>query len=379
MQIAEFLEAASEAILDESVAYARTIHPLKDQEDSVLRDHLPKILTAISADLRRDQSRKEGIDKSHGKGFPSAGTDGSAAESHGRKRALSGLRIEHVVAEYRALRSCVLRLWSDVAPATPDSLRDVGRFNEAVDQALAESVRVYSMEVDRWQQIYLGVLGHDVRGPLNAIALTAEIFAARISQNLQRPTATLLRSTRRMTSLIDSLMEYNRANLAGGMVIRRLPIDLAAACHEEIEIQRAALPDTEIVFETLGGNHGEFDASRIREAVANLVSNAVKYGVPGEPVTVRLAGENKLVRLTVENASVNDIPADELEQLFDPLRSTLPHRSGKERSLGLGLFVVRQIVKVHEGEVTGKSAGKRVTFTITLPRFTVEPSTLFPS
>lgn len=378
MQIADFLEAESEAILDESVAYARTIRPLKDQEDSVLRDHLPKILKAISADLRRDQSRKEGIDKSHGKGLPNSGTDGSAAGNHGRKRALSGLRIEHVVAEYRALRSCVLRLWSDVAPATPDSLRDVGRFNEAVDQALAESVRVYSMEVDRWQQIYLGVLGHDLRGPLNAIALTAEIFA-KISQDLRQPTETLLRSTRRMTSLIDSLLEYNRANLAGGMAIRRLPIDLAAACHEEIEIQRAALPDTEIVFETLGGNHGEFDESRIREAVANLISNAVRHGVPGEPVTVRLAGENRQVRLTVENASVKDIPADELEQLFDPLRGTLPHRSGKERShIGLGLFVVRQIVKVHGGEVTGKSAGKRVTLTITLPRFTVEPFPLFP-
>lgn len=164
MLLADFIEFAKEQILAESVAYAKTILSLKDEEEAVLRNHLPKVLEAISADLRNPQSRTESIAKSLGRA-PAVGHE-TAAETHGLSRARSGLHIEQVVAEYRALRSCVLRLWADAAPPHADALQDVGRFNEAIDQALAESVRVYAGEVERWQQLFLGVLGH-VCAPLS--------------------------------------------------------------------------------------------------------------------------------------------------------------------------------------------------------------------
>ena len=369
MQIAEFLEHASQRILDESIAYARTIDVLANEDQAVLEDHLPKILIAISADLRTAQSRTESISKSHGRSVGGARRDETAAEIHGLARARSGLHIDQVVAEYRALRSCVVRLWSEEMPPSSDALRDVERFNEAVDQALAESVRVYAAEVERWQQIFLGVLGHDLRSPLNAIALTAEVIAAKASEDLLRPTTTLMRSTRRMASLLDSLLQYNRASLNGGMVVNRSKVDLASVCGDEIEMQRAALPDAKLSLESHGDTLGDFDASRVREALGNLITNAVRHGSPGEPVTVRVEGEDASVRIVVENRATEDIPANEIEQLFEPLRRGALHRSSTDRTnLGLGLFIVRQIVKAHGGDVVGRSADHRVAFTITLAR-----------
>lgn len=368
MQIADFLEVASERILRESIAYARTIHVMKDEEEIVLRDHLPRILQAISTDLRRSQSRRESIEKSQGIS-DDACDEATAAETHGLLRARSGLHIDQVVAEYRVLRACVVRLWSEEATPGPDSLRDVGRFNEAIDQALAESVRVYAVEIERWQQLFLGVLGHDLRSPLNAIALTAEIIAAKASPDLQRLTTTLKRSTRRMGVLMDSLLQYNRASLDGGMVVERTAVDLAAACEEEIEMQRAALPDADIRLASHGDTHGEFDPSRIREALANLITNAVKHGTPGQPVAVRLDGDGDSVRVVVENAAIDDIPANEIEQLFEPLRRGALHRTSSDgTNLGLGLFVVRQIARIHGGEATGQSSANRVRFSMVLPR-----------
>ena len=367
MQIADFLEEAREKILAESITYARSILALKDEEEAVLRDHLPKMLEAISADLRSHQIRKESIAKSHGHA-PAADHE-TAAETHGLLRARSGLDIEQLVAEFRALRSCVVRLWLEAAPVGEDALRDVVRFNEAVDQALAESVSFFAAEVERWQHIFLGVLGHDLRGPLNAITITTDLITQIAPKDLDLPTAVLTRSARRMATLMDSLLEYNRAGLGGGMVIERVPTDLEAACREELEMQRAAFPGARIELAVQGDTQGEFDGSRIREAVGNLVSNAVKHGLSSEPVIVRLAGLDRSVRLTVENAAADDIAANEMEQLFEPLRRGAAQRPGAERShLGLGLFIVRQIAKVHGGEVHGQSSAKRVRFVMNLPK-----------
>lgn len=368
MNIAKFLETEKEAILAESIAYAKTILRLKDEDDATLRDHLPSVLEAISKDLRTSQSRTESIDKSHGLSSESRNTE-SAAEIHGVMRARSGLKIEQVFAEYRALRSCVLRLWADHAPQGSDAVRDVGRFNEAIDQALAESVRTYAGEVERWQHIFLAVLGHDLRGPLNAIALTAELIAAKAPAELGLPTATLSKSTMRMASLMDSLLQYNRAGLTSGMPIERKPTDLEVACNEELEMQRAALPGAKIELVARGNTQGNFDGSRVREALGNLVTNAVKHGVRAEPVIVRIQGDDATVRLSVENATAHDITSNDMEQLFEPLRRGAAHGAHSDRSnLGLGLFIVRHIAEVHGGDVQGACLSRRVKFTMTLPK-----------
>ncbi|MDM0085545.1 HAMP domain-containing sensor histidine kinase [Variovorax sp. J31P179] len=369
MQISDFIERAREEILAESVAHAKTIFALGDEGEVVLRDHLPKLLEAISADLRTPQSRTESIERSRGRapwGHPSEAT---AAATHGLLRARSGLHVEQLVAEFRALRSCVLRLWAEASVADADSIRDIGRFNEAIDQALAESVREYAAEVERWQQIFLGVLGHDLRGPLNAVSLTAQVMARRAPKAMSASAAALTRGTHRMAVLLDSLLEYNRAGLGAGMAIELAPGDLAAACEEELELQRAALPGARIEWVVQGDTRLQFDSSRMCEALGNLVANAVKHGLPSEPVTVQLEGDDDVVRLSVENAIGRHLSRGEIERLFEPLRRGTKEAPRTDRShLGLGLFIARQIARAHGGDVIGQSTSQRICFTMTVPR-----------
>jgi signal transduction histidine kinase len=342
---------------------------LKDEEEGVLRNHLPKILQAISADLRSKQSRTESIEKSLGRAPPTSAGEPTAAETHGVLRARSGLHVEQLAAEYRALRSCVLRLWGDAFAANADAVRDIGRFNEAVDQALAESLRKYAAEVERWQQIFLGVLGHDLRGPLNAISLTAQVMALRAPETLSASAATLTRGTRRMAELLDSLLEYNRAGLGAGMAIEAAPGDLEATCKEELDLQRAAHPGARIELAVQGDTRLDFDSSRMCEALGNLVTNAVKHGLPSEPVVVKLSGGVDAVSLSVEIAVSKHIPSSDIERLFEPLRRGSEERPKSDRShLGLGLFIARQIARAHGGDVTGVSTPQKICFTVTVPR-----------
>lgn len=192
-------------------------------------------------------------------------------------RAQSGIDIEQLVAEFRALRSSILRLWTETYPIGPDTIHDITRFNEAIDQAVAESVQFYARERERWREIFLGVLGHDLRGPLNAVALMVELMARQGTAPAQQ-TAMLERGVHRMKTLLDSLLEYSRSNLGVGMVLHLAPTDLAAACSEEVQLQRLAHPGARIEFSAQGPTEGTYDASRVREALGNLVSNAVKHG-----------------------------------------------------------------------------------------------------
>ena len=363
MRLAKFLETSQGPILDEAVAFARMLPVLSKLEDHVLRDHLPELLKVISADLVTPQSRTESIAKSQG--HAAQFSDPTSAQIHGLMRARSGLTIEQLVAEFRALRSSVLRLWGDTHPSGPNVIEDITRFNEAIDQAVAESVQFYAKERERWRDLFLGVLGHDLRGPLNALTLTAEAMRMDAGGRPDPRTRMLLRGVERLGTLLDSLLEYSRSNFGVGMMLQREAVDLGGACAEEIDLLRAANPGARIECATSGDLTGSFDVSKVREALTNLVSNAVKHGDPGAPITVRLEGDDQLVRMSVENAG--EIPAAEIEMLFEPLYQRNRPTERKDRtSLGLGLFIVRQIARAHGGEVHGTSSGHRVYFTMDL-------------
>ena len=370
MRLAKFLETDREPILSAAADYARTIPALANTDEKTLRDHLPHLLEAISADLRRSQSRTESIAKSHG--AAPVTEEITSAQTHGLLRARRGITIEQLVAEFRALRSSILRLWLDQHVVDASTIDDVSRFNEAIDQAVAESVQYYAREREHWRQIFLGILGHDLRGPLNSIALTVEMMRRRASAPSEHTTL-LTRAVKRLTSLLDSLLEYNRAGFGAGMVLQRGPTDLGSACAEEIELLRAAHPNADIQFTANGGVTAQVDPSRIREALSNLVSNAAKHGEPGRPIAVALEGDASTARISVENAG--HIPPEEFELLFEPLRQRdTPSARAERTHLGLGLFIVRQIARAHGGDTTGASADGIVRFTIELPKAETRPS-----
>ncbi|MET1116228.1 MAG: HAMP domain-containing sensor histidine kinase [Comamonas sp.] len=364
MRLATFLETAHVQILDEAVAFARTIPALQHTGEKALRDHLPQVLKAISADLRTSQSRTEAIAKSHGDG-PEAASQ-TSAEIHGLTRAQEGIDIEQLVAEFRALRSSILRLWAEKHVMQPNAIEDIMRFNEAIDQAVAESVKFYAEERERWREIFLGVLGHDLRGPLNTISLTTAVLRQQGIAPVQQ-TAMLTRGVARMKSLLDTLLEYSRSSLGMGMALQLAPVDLAVACADELELQCAAHPAARVDYVARGPTQGAFDESWVREALGNLVSNAIKHGDAGEPITVTLEGHAAGVRICVENAGV--LPPDDIDKLFEPLRQGKSDSAQKDRThLGLGLFIVRQVARAHGGDVTGSCSDRRVRFTMELPK-----------
>jgi signal transduction histidine kinase len=293
----------------------------------------------------------------------------AAAQTHGMLRARSGLTIEQFIAEYRVLRSCVLRLWADAHWPDRHTIEDTMRFNEAIDQAVSESVAIYNAEVERWRTLFLGVLGHDLRGPLNAMLLTAELLArtAKEPAVVERVNA-LVRNCDRLETLLDSLLEYNKSALGIGMMIHRSKVDLAVLCKDEVDVLRAALPATQIVFKAEGDTSGHFDGSRVREAVANLIFNAAQHGHSVAPVTLLVAEHDGGVQVSTENES-EPIPHEVLQNLFEPLRryaSEAPRDS--RRNLGLGLFIVREIARAHGGDVTVSMEGRRVRFRMDLPK-----------
>src|SRR5688572_25153229 len=233
--LADFIEHHGETIIEHAIAFAKSVDVGSPLDDVALRDHLPEIIEAIVADLRTPQTRAEEIEKSAGRAVAPGGRPRSAAATHALHRAHSGYTISNLVSEYRALRASVLRLWADAADlkAVPE---DITRFNEAIDEAIAESVAHYANEVERWRNIFLGVLGHDLRSPLSAIVMTSELIArmavdAPIADAAQR----LIRSGARMRELLDNLLVYNRAQLGIGFEIQKADVDLVEACREEIE------------------------------------------------------------------------------------------------------------------------------------------------
>src|SRR4030095_1107392 len=128
----------------------------------MLRDHAGEMLDAITADLNSQQSESEQAEKSKGKRDAKPGRSDTAAQLHGAARAESGFSVEQVFSEYRALRASVIRLWIEHTGALgPKDFVDLGRFNEAIDQALAESIARYTRNINHSREVFLGILGHD--------------------------------------------------------------------------------------------------------------------------------------------------------------------------------------------------------------------------
>ncbi|QCO66847.1 HAMP domain-containing histidine kinase [Luteimonas yindakuii] len=369
MRLADYIEDNATEIVDAAEAFAGTQLAGRVALDSeTLRDHLPQILGIIVTDLRGSQTAQQEREKAEGEHDTPATSPMSPAQWHGQLRAKSGFSIEHLVAEYRVLRAAVLRLWSEQKTVTAESFEDMMRFNQAIDQAIAESVAYYATEAETWRNIFLGVLGHDLRGPLTAILLTSNVMSQLTTEApLSRLTKRLVMSGERMATLLDDLLDFSRTSLGVGIRITRKDADLAQELRDEIEMLRMAWPDTQMDFDAPDGMQACVDASRLREALANLVNNAVKHGDAQARVRVTLGEDDAGIVLTVENMG-NAIPAATLSTMFEPLRRGAEYAGLEDgASLGLGLFVVREVVRAHDGEVTVRSAGDSTTFTMRMP------------
>ena len=369
MQLADFILSNMESILVEWEGFSATLLPAAaSMTPLTLRDEAKEILEAVAKDLSTPQTKQAQMDKSRGRAPKLMEAPETAAQTHAVLRARSGFDINQLASEYRALRASVLRLWTEACQPDDIDLEDVIRFNEAIDQAVAESIGFFSEQVERARNLLLGMLGHDMRNPLNTILMTASHLAtlnagAEVSEAAFR----LIRSGASMKTLLDDLVDFNRTKLGLGINIARANVDLAATFADELEELRGAHAGHRLELEVVGDTRGLWDGPRLRQLLRNLVLNAIKYGEPDAPVRVVLTGGEADVRIEIANSGPA-IERSALDQIFDPLKRGSPQRHDTDNGLGLGLYIVREVARAHGGEVHVRSDKEETVFAVRLPR-----------
>ena len=371
MRLADFIRRDMENILVHWEKFAAAQLPAAASMKSLaLRDDAGLILEAIAQDLTQPQTEDEQEQKSLGRAPRLKGAPATAAETHALLRARSGFDIGQMAAEYRALRATVLRLWMQACGTEDIHLEDTIRFNEAIDQALAESIAFFSAEVEQARNLLLGMLGHDMRNPLHAIQATAA-YLAKLNAGAEVSTAAsrLIKSGGRIKALLDDLLDFNRTKLGLGINIVASDVDLADVFSDQLQQLRVVHPGRQIELDVAGDTAGVWDAHRLDQVLGNLVSNAIKYGSTDTPVRVSLIGTSNEVLFSVRNSGGQIEPAV-LEQMFDPLRRGAEQQDGadQEGSLGLGLYISKEIAVAHGGDIAARSDGVETVFTVRLPR-----------
>ena len=378
MKFHTFIQANLDAIVAEWEAFARTLVPAATSMSGLaLRNHSREILMAIVKDMQTSQTEVERSSKSRQAELAPVASETIAA-AHGALRHVAGFELAQVVSEFRALRSSVLTLWrrSETTHGITTAIEEIARFNEAIDQALGESVQSYSRDVEASRDMFLAVLGHDLRSPLQSIEMASHMLDATVMPEAARlKVATRVRrASKVMSHLITDLLMFTRSRLGRGIPIKRSDFDMGQLCKEEIEAVRTNYPERQFVRHLAGDLHIRGDVSRMQQVLSNLLNNAVQHGGPDTPIRLSAYGEEDAIVLSIANAG-NAIPSDALRVIFEPLAQvptpTSDLNNRQKTSLGLGLFIVREIVLGHHGTIDVKSSAEATVFTVRLPRATI--------
>jgi hypothetical protein len=330
--------------------------------ETELRDHAEEILTAVVRDIGTAQTSEEQSRKSRGLG--SANVMEDSGQLHAQERIQHGFTFRSVIAEFRALRATVLRLYEESGGT---DLTDVRRFNEAIDEVLTESMDRFALQTDRFRDQFIGVLSHDLRTPLAAVTAGAALLAMPEDnpERRGRVVTRILSSAQRMERMIGDLLDLASARLGGSIPLKRRPASLQQVCDEVIMEIRARHPDADLRLDTSGDLRGQWDPDRLAQVVSNLVGNAIQHG-GGTPITLTGHDQGDSVILAVHNGGPPIAP-DVLPVLFEPLARG--RAEGASHGIGLGLYIARAIVTAHSGHIQpSSSADAGTTFTVTLPK-----------
>jgi signal transduction histidine kinase len=370
VSLSDFIRTNVEPILVEWETFARGLPIGGSMDIAGLRDHAKEMLTVIADDLERPQTMREQSDKSQGLSDAGTRRAPTAAQEHGAGRAESGFTIEAMVAEFRALRASVTHLWTvRQQQATASDLEELIRFNEAIDQAIAESIGTYAKEVAQSKERFLAILGHDLRTPIGAI-ITSTRFMLDTGE-LEEPHAALVtrmeKTARRMNRLVTDLLDFTRTRFGDSMPVNPAPMNASVMIDDIAAELRSSYEGTVVNTRSSGDTSGTWDLERLTQAVMNLASNAVHHGTPGAPMDIIATGDADGVRISVRNEGKR-IPESEVSRIFDAMKE-LRSPSGKDRRhLGLGLYIVDKIARAHRGSVQVESTDRCTEFTVLLPR-----------
>lgn len=374
MNLSVFIRSEMTEILAQWTAFAKKTAPADGEMSNLaLTDHAEAILCAIAIDIETHQSKQQQYEKSQGDEVES-GEEESAAAIHGRLRQASNFSLLQLSSEFRALRATVLRLWLPrVHQMSETTIREMVRFNEAIDQALAESIVTFSARAERTRDLFLAVLGHDLRAPLATISLVGDLLMRPVVPPEQ--VATLGQKAKRsailMSAMVTDLLGFTRSQMGAAMPVVLATVDAQEVCKAAVADARAMYPGSTIVFRPDGDLAGSFDSIRLQQLVTNLLINAAQYGARGHEITLEAVGLADAITINVRNYGPV-IPEQSLKTIFQPLIQLDPDTEEDARpktSLGLGLFIAQETTAAHNGTIAvTSSAVDGTVFSVCLPR-----------
>ena len=347
MQLSDFIVDRLDGILAAWVAFIRRTVPVaQGLDDAALRDDAQAILTAAAQAVAGDSNPRvlEAL--------------GNAARVHAANRVAQGFTLDQMSAEYRAVRSDVIRRWTtEVRDFSRRAHDEQIRFNDVIDHALARSTAHYAERLERARDLFLGVLGHDLRTPLAAITHSASLLRRADATEEQRNEAVdrITKSAGRMDLMIQDLLDFTRSRLGTQLPMKAAPANLEEIGRQVVDELTALNPRAVVVVKTSGDLAGRWDRERMMQLLSNLLDNAIRHRMGDEPVTLELSGVDDRVSISVHNVG-QVVPPSEHEVIFDPLRRGIhqeasPPPTGSTAGLGLGLYIARQIALAHGGDV----------------------------
>jgi signal transduction histidine kinase len=371
MRLAAFIRNDLRQISAEWERFAGSLKPEREFSSLILRDDIVNFLMEIAADMDRAQSAAGQHEKSEGGAKPSQVID-DASTRHVEMRLKMGVSPEQLFSEFRALRATVIRLWlGGSVKFGRDSLHDLIRFNEAIDEIIMATLAKYTEEVAKSRDMFLGILAHDLRSPLSAVLGAAELLSrATGSERRMRFLSLIQRSMGRISLMVTDLIELTRVRLGSGMELHQSSTTIRRVCASAIGEMRAIYRDRILHLECDDEIPGEWDEFKLIQVLSNLLGNAIQHGSAGSPITLSARSTEDGVEFSVHNEG-RAIPTDVIPRLFDSFSQVgIAGKSSDEfsTSIGLGLYIAKEIVELHRGAIEVQSSNETGTdFIVRLP------------
>jgi len=215
----------------------------------------------------------------------------------------------------------------------------------------------------------MGILGHDLRNPVSAVLSLAKLLHGDegMSGKAREKLRVIEQSARRMNEMIGTLLDFTRLRFHGSLPVAVEEIDLDELARGIVAELQASHRGRALELSATGDLRGRWDPGRIAQLLSNLAANALWHGARESPVRVSVAGEGESVVLSVSNRGPVIAPAL-VDRLFEPFQQGTDSTGNGQRGLGLGLFIVREIVRAHGGTIDVQSSDDLTTFAVTLPR-----------
>lgn len=351
-----FIRDHREQIVNEWTRAAGQLRTRAGLSSFDMRDHVPAILdTLADAIERRD-------------GTPAALAP--LIHEHAKNRFQNGDGVGYLVAEYRLLRSVIMELYAQHGDLSADSrpkMQPLAVMHEALDSGISEAVDQHALEQDRTRELFVAMLGHDLRQPLHSILFSANALLQRAGQldpATLKAASRIASSATRMERMIGELLEFARVRF-GELRIAPARCDAEALLQQAVQDIADAHPDRAIRWRAVpdGGDfQAEWDVDCVQQVIGNLLTNAVAHGRDPLAVELRDAGDDLLIQVS----NGGEIPPRLLPHIFEAFSVDRPARP--KGGLGLGLYIVQQIVIAHGGGVSAESKDGRTVMTVRLPR-----------